>query len=65
MELGKGLLKLWRELSLRKSTVPMAVAISRRMYVIVWWWRWWCRNVTMGGWSVGCMSGLVSLLWVL
>lgn len=36
MELGKSLLKLWRELSLRKSTSPMAMAVSRRMYVIVW-----------------------------
>ena len=61
MELGKSLLKLWWELCLRKNTIPMA--ISGRMYVIVWWWRCW--NITMGSWSLGCRYGLISLLRVL
>ena len=38
MELGKSLLKLRRKLSLRKSTMNMTMAISRRMYMIVWHW---------------------------
>ena len=62
VKLGKGLLKLWRELTLRKSTVSMAMAISRRMYLIVWYWRSW--NITLSKLSLGCMYGLINLLWV-
>ena len=40
MELSKSLLELRRKLSLRKSTIHMPMAISRRMYVIVWHWRY-------------------------
>lgn len=37
MKLGKSLLKLWRELCLKSTIpIPMAMAISRRMYVVVW-----------------------------
>lgn len=37
MELGKSLLELWRKLSLRKSTIPMAMTmtISSCMCVVV------------------------------
>lgn len=61
MELGESVLKLWRELPVRRRSIPMA--IPRRVNVIVWWWR--RRNVTLNDWSLGRMSGLTSVLWVL
>ena len=65
MELGKSLLKLWRKLSLGKSTSPMdmAMAISRGMYVIMWCCSCW--NSTVDSWCLRCIYGLISLLWVL
>ena len=61
MKLGKSVLKLWRELSVSRSSI--SVAIPRRMDVNVWL----CMNgnITLYDWSLECMSAFVSLLWVL
>ncbi len=66
MKLSKSLLKLWGELPVRRwrRSVPMAMAVPRRMNVIVWWW-WRCRNVTLCSWSLGCISDFINLQWVL
>ena len=61
MKLGKSVLKLWRELPVRRRSIPMAIPGS--VDVIVWWRRRW--NITLGDWSLGRMPGLTSLLWVL
>ena len=63
MELCESLLKLRRELSLRKDAIPMAMAVPRRMYVVVRWWR--CGTITRGGWSLECVWVLVHLLCIL
>lgn len=63
MELGKSLLKLWRKLSLGKSTGPMTMPVSRGMYVKMWCSRY--KNVTMDSCHLRCISGLIGLLWVL
>ena len=60
MELGKSVLKLWRELPVRRN-IPMNIA--RCMNVMVSWWRCW--SITLGSWSLRRMSGLISLIWVL
>ena len=62
MELGKSLLKLWRKLSLGESTGPVTMPVSRGMYVIMWYSRYW--NVTMDSWRLRCIYGLTGL-WVL
>ena len=62
MELGKSVLKLWRELSVSRSS-SISMAIPRRMDVNVWLWM--NGNVTLYDWSLKCMSAFVSLLWVL
>lgn len=58
VELGKSLLKLWRKLSLGKSTSPMAM--TRGMYVIVWCCRCW--NSTVDNWCLGCIYGSITLV---
>ena len=60
MKLGKSVLKLWRELSVSRSSIPMA--IPRRMDVNVWL----CMNgnAALYNWSLICMSAFSSL-WVL
>ena len=61
MKLGKSMLKLWRELSMSRSSISMT--IPRRVDVNVWL----CMNgdVTLYDWSLKCLSALVGLLWVL
>ena len=61
MELGKSVLKLWRELSMSRSSISMA--IPRRMDVNVWLWM--NGNATLYDWSLKCMSAFISLLWTL